>query len=168
MVPRRFDKLFVRGDSEFYQRAANAACEHVGAGFAFVMDGYGVLHELADSLAKHAWKPVSAHRSEEVARVAAHKKLWRKRRRLPAQRARQRGYQSLATTRQWVTEFNYPIPRRSKAEDFDLSGKTCHVVGNAAAPTAALARRFNRRRVSPAPDPTQNPRKPNRARLFWG
>jgi len=127
MVKRHFDKFCVRGDSKFYQRATIGQCEHYGAGFAFVMDGYAVLHELADSLPKQAWKPFSAHRSAEVARAAAHKKTRRKRRRRRAQRARQRGCQTLATTKQWVAEFQYTLPRHGKAQDCGLAGQTCRV-----------------------------------------
>jgi len=126
MVGRHFDKVFVRGDSKFYQRAIIAECERYGASFAFTMDGYAILHELADSLSKQAWRPFSAHQPEKVARASADKKARRKRKRLRAKRARQRGYTTLATTKQWVAEFNYTIPRSGK--DFGLAGKTYRVV----------------------------------------
>ena len=128
MVGRHFGKVFVRGDSKFYQRAIIAECERFGASFAFVMDGYAVLHELADSLPPSAWKPFSAHRPDQVAKAAANKKTRCKRKRVRAKRARQRGYKTLATTKQWVAEFDYTIPRGGKDRDSGLTGKTYRVV----------------------------------------
>jgi len=128
MVGRHFGKVFVRGDSKFYQRAIIAECERYGASFAFVMDGYANLHEIADSLPPSAWKPFSAHRAEQVAQAAADKKTRRKRRRLRARRAKERGYQTLVTTRQWVAEFDYTMPRGGKDRDEGLAGKTYRVV----------------------------------------
>ena len=128
MVGRHFAKVFVRGDSKFYQRATIAECERYGASFAFVMDGYDVLHRRADSLPPSAWKPFSAHRPDQVAQAAASKKTRRKRKRLRAKRARQRGYQTLATTKQWVAQFNYTIPRGGKDRNLGLTGKTYRVV----------------------------------------
>jgi len=127
MVGRHFNTVFVRGDSKFYQRATIAQCERHGARFAFVMDGYAVLHELADSLSKKAWKPFSAHQAEKVAQATVDKKTRRKRKRLRAKRARQRGYTTLATTKQWVAEFDYTIPRGGKDRDEGLTGKTYRV-----------------------------------------
>ena len=128
MVGRHFGKVFVRGDSKFYQRAIIAECERYGASFAFVMDGYAVLHELADSLSPSAWKPFSAHRPDQVAQAAANRKTRRKRQRTRAKQARQRGYTTLATTKQWVAEFDYRIPRGGKDRDLGLTGKTYRVV----------------------------------------
>jgi hypothetical protein len=128
MVGRHFGKVFVRGDSKFYQRAIIAECERYGASFAFVMDGYANLHTIADSLPKKAWKSFSAHQPEKVARAAANKKTRRKRQRMRAKRARQRGYKTLATTREWVAEFDYRIPRGSKDRNCGLTGKTYRVV----------------------------------------
>ena len=128
MVGRHFGKVFVRGDSKFYQRAIIAECERYGASFAFVMDGYAVLHELADSLPPSAWKPFSAHGAEHAAQAAADKKTRRKRRRVRAQRAKERGYQTLAATKQWVAEFDYTIPRGGTDRDAGLAGRTYRVV----------------------------------------
>ena len=128
MVNRHFGRVFVRGDSKFYQRAIIAECERHRAGFALVMDGYAVLHEMADSLPKSAWKPFSAHWADNVAKAAANKKTRRRRKRLRAKRARQRGYKTLATTRQWVAEFDYTIPRHEKEKDFGIGGNTYRVV----------------------------------------
>lgn len=128
MVGRHFRKLFVRGDSKFYQRAIIAECERHGASFALVMDGYAVLHGLADSLPPSAWKPFSAHRPEQVAQAAADKKTRRKRRRIRAKRAKERGYQTLATTKQWVAEFEYAIPRGDKDRDEGPAGRAYRVV----------------------------------------
>jgi hypothetical protein len=127
MVGRHFGRVFVRGDSKFYQRAIIAECERYGANFAFVMDGYDVLHELADSLPPSAWKPFSAHQADKVAQAAADKKTRRKRKRVRAKRARQRGYKTLATTKQWVAEFDYRIPRGGKERDAGLAGRTYRV-----------------------------------------
>jgi len=128
MVGRHFDKVFVRGDSKFYQHAIIAQCERHGASFAFVMDGYAVLHEMADSLPPSAWKPFSAHRPAKVAQAAANKKTRRKRQRVRPQRARQRGYQTLATTKQWVAEFNYKIPLGAQSAEAGTAGRTYRVV----------------------------------------
>ena len=128
MANRHFGKVFVRGDSKFYQHGIIAECEQHDAGFAFVMDGYAVLHEMADSLPKSAWKPFSAHRADKVAQAAADKKTRRKRRRLRAKRARQRGYKNLATTRQWVAEFDYTIPRGTTSTEAGVAGRTYRVV----------------------------------------
>ena len=73
MVGRHFDRVFVRGDSKFYQHAIIAECERYGASFAFVMDGYAALQKRADSLPPSAWKPFSAHRADQVAQAAANK-----------------------------------------------------------------------------------------------
>jgi len=127
-VGRHFGKVFVRGDSKFYQHAIIAECERYGASFAFVMDGYDVLHQRADALPPSAWKPFSAHRPDRVAEAAADKKVRRKRKRLRARRAQGRGYKTLATTRQWVAEFHYTIPRGGKDRDSGLAGKTYRVV----------------------------------------
>ena len=53
------------------------------------MDGYAVLHELADSLPPSAWKPFSAHRPDQVAKAAANKKTRRKRKLVRAKWFRQ-------------------------------------------------------------------------------
>ncbi len=128
MVGRHFDTVFVRGDSKFYQYAIIAECEQNGASFAFVMDGYANLHELADSLPPSAWKSFSAHRPDQVAQAAANKKTRRKRKRVRASQARQRGYKTLATTRQWVAEFEYTLPRSAKSNDAGVAGRTYRVV----------------------------------------
>ena len=128
MVGRHFDKVFVRGDSKFYQHAIIAECERYGASFALVMDGYAVLQKKADSLPPSAWKPFSAHRPDKVAQAAANKKTLRTRKRVRAKQARQRGYKTLATTKQWVAEFEYTIPRGAKSDDAGVAGRTYRVV----------------------------------------
>jgi hypothetical protein len=128
MVNRHFGKVFVRGDSKFYQHGIIAECEQCGAGFALVMDGYAVLQKKADSLPQSAWKPFWAHRADQVAQAAANQKTRRKRRRLRAKRARQRGYKNLATTRQWVAEFDYTIPRGTTSTPAGVAGRTYRVV----------------------------------------
>lgn len=128
MVGRHFDKVFVRGDSKFYQHGIIAECERYGARFAFVMDGYAVLHEMADSLAPSAWKPFSAHRPDHVAQAAADKKTRRERKRLCARRARDRGYKTLATTKQWVAQFQYTIPSGPHSRETGAAGRSYRVV----------------------------------------
>jgi hypothetical protein len=88
------------------------------------MDGYANLHDMADSLPPSAWKPFSAHSPERVAQRAADKKWRRKRKRLRAKTARERGYTPLATTGQWVTQFDYTIPHSGK----EVAGRTYRVV----------------------------------------
>jgi len=123
LVGRHFEQTYVRGDSKFYQHANIAECERYGAHFAFVMDGYANLHEMADSLPPSAWKPFSAHSPERVAQRAADKKWRRKRKRLRAKTARERNYTQLATTGQWVAQFDYTIPRSGK----EVAGRTYRV-----------------------------------------
>ena len=128
LVGRHFRDVYVRGDSKFYQRGIIGACQRHGARFALVMDGYAVLQEKADSLPPAAWKPFTAHAAERVARRAADKKKRRKRRRVRARRARERGYTQLATTRQWVAEFDYTIPYGGKGDEAGVAGQTYRVV----------------------------------------
>jgi len=128
MVRRHFEAVAVRGDSAFYQRAILAACEQHGARFAIVMDGYQVLHDKADALDPSAWKPFRPRRAEDVVRDATQRRSRRKRKRLRPRRARERGYTTLKTTRQWVAEFPYTLPRQDKASDFGRVGRTYRVV----------------------------------------
>ena len=130
MVGRHFGQRYVRGDRKFYQHAIIAECERYGAHFALVMDGYANLHEMADSLPPSAWKPFSAHSAERLAQRAADKKLRRKRKRLRAKTARNRGYTQLVTTGQWVAEFDYTIPPGGKGRDEDVAGRTYRVAVN--------------------------------------
>jgi len=123
MIGRHFQQTYVRGDSKFYQHAVIAACERYGAHFALVMDGYAVLQEKADALPPSAWKPFSAHSAGRVAQRAADKKWRRKRKRLRAKTARERGYTQLATTGQWVAQFDYTIPRHGN----EVAGRTYRV-----------------------------------------
>jgi hypothetical protein len=127
-VGHHFRKVYVRGDSAFYKHSIIAACEQHEAKFALVMDGYAVLHEMADSLPKSAWKPFFAHKPDTIARTATNNKTRRKRRRLRPKRARQRGYKTLTTTRQWVAEFNYTIPRSGPSVAAGVAGNTYRVV----------------------------------------
>jgi hypothetical protein len=115
-----FDRVFVRGDSAFYQRAILAECLVRGVDFAVVMDAYAGLIEKAESLPESAWRPFSAHRAERVARAAADRRTRRKRFRHRRHRARRRGYRTLTTTRQWVAEFTHTLPFR--LEEYGLVG----------------------------------------------
>lgn len=129
-VARHFGTVFVRGDSKFYQRGIIAECEQHRAFFALCMDGYAVLHEKAEALPESAWEPFSAQRADEIAATAAaDRKTRRKRERHRRRIARQREYKTLATTDQWVAEFEYTIPRHTKddALALDLSGRTYRV-----------------------------------------
>ena len=132
MVSRHFKKVRVRGDSKFYQRWTIAECERHGAQFAFAMDGYKVLHEKAENLSNTAWKPFSAHPDARAATGrrlnARHKARRRKRTRYRRRIARRREYRTLTTTREWVAEFPYTMPRHRKDEDCGLSGRTYRVI----------------------------------------
>lgn len=123
MVKRHFDEVRVRGDGKFYQHGIIAACRQHGARFALCMDPYAVLQEKADALPPQAWKPFSAHPVEP----APDKKSRRKRRRCRSRRARQRGYTNLATTREWVAEFDYTLPDSDSARSFGVAGLTFRV-----------------------------------------
>lgn len=127
MVRRHFDTIYVRGDSKFYQKAILAACARYDAHFALCMEGYAVLQEKAFSLPLSEWKPFTAHRAEKVARAAAERKRRRRRRRYRPLRARQRNYQTLATVHQWVTEFDYTIPRGRAGPGSEVVGHTYRV-----------------------------------------
>lgn len=124
MVKRNFGKVYVRGDSAFYQRAIIAECVHQHAGFALVMDSCPSLIEMAENLPESVWKPFSAHAVQKVAQAA--KKPRKKRRRVRALKAQQRGYKSLSTVEQWVAEFNYTLS--AGLEEFGLIGSTFRVV----------------------------------------
>jgi len=126
MVKRHFGKVYVRGDSAFYQKAIMAQCVRHHAGFALVMDGFANLIKTAESLPESAWKPFSAHSAERVARAAANRKTRRKRDRVRRRKAQERGYKTLATTGQWAAEFNYTI--RPGLEEFGVVGNTFRVV----------------------------------------
>lgn len=129
LVKRHFGQVYVRGDSKFYQRGVLGACEQHQAYFATVMDGYAVLHEMAEKLPENAWRPFSAHAAERAAPRVAPRLRRRKRARQRRRIAREREYKTLATTDQWVAEFQYTIPRHTKAGDFpaDLTGRTYRV-----------------------------------------
>lgn len=124
MVQRHFDQVYVRGDSAFYQRAIIAECVRHHVGFALVMDSYAGLVQMAENLPESAWKPFSAHPAQKVARTG--KKARRKRERVRARKARQRGYKTLATVQQWSAEFNYTLS--AGLEEFGLIGSTFRVV----------------------------------------
>jgi hypothetical protein len=126
MVQRHFGKVYVRGDSAFYQKAIIAECVRHHVGFALVMDGFANLIEMAESLPESAWKPFSAHAAERVAQAAVKRETRRKRDRVRRRKARQRGYTTLATTGQWAAEFNYTL--RPGLEEFGLVGSTFRVV----------------------------------------
>lgn len=126
MVQRHFGRVYVRGDSAFYQKAIIAECVRNHVGFALVMDSYASLIERAENLPESAWKPFSAHAAPRVARPAASRKTRRKRERVRARKARERGYKTLATVDQWAAEFNHTIP--SGLEEFGLIGSTFRVV----------------------------------------
>jgi hypothetical protein len=129
LVKRHFGQVYVRGDSKFYQRGVLGACEQHRAYFALVMDGYAVLHERAENLPETAWQPFSAHAAEKVAQAAADRQQRRKRARHRRRIARQREYQTLTTTDQWVAEFDYTIPRHTQddALPVELTGRTYRV-----------------------------------------
>jgi hypothetical protein len=126
MVKRNFGKVYVRGDSAFYQKAIIAECVRNHVGFALVMDSYAGLIERAENLPESAWKPFSAHAAQQNARAASNRKTRRKRERVRRRKARQRGYKTLATTGQWAAEFNYTI--RPGLENFGVVGSTFRVV----------------------------------------
>jgi hypothetical protein len=126
MAQRHFQKVYVRGDSAFFQKAIMAECIKAHVGFTLVMDSCNTLREMAESLPESAWKPFSAHPAERSARRAAGCKVRRKRKRLRRRRARERGYKTLATTGQWVAQFDYALD--SGMEKYGVVGRTFRVV----------------------------------------
>jgi hypothetical protein len=126
MIQRHFGKVYVRGDSAFYQKAIIAECVRRHVGFALVMDRYANLIELAENLPESAWKPFSAHATQKVARTDPRRKVRRKRERVRARKARDRNYKTLGTIEQWAAEFNYTI--RPGLQEFGLVGSTFRVV----------------------------------------
>jgi len=127
MVKRHFDTVYVRGDSKFYQKGILAACARHDVRFALCLDGYAGLQEKAYSLPLSEWEPFSAHRADQVARAAAEKQRRRKRRRYRPLRARQRGYETLTTVKQWVTQFDYTIPPGGTTLGAQVVGNTYRV-----------------------------------------
>jgi hypothetical protein len=128
MVKRHFDTIFVRGDSKFYRRELIAECETHHALFAFVMDGYAVLHETAEGLPPSAWKPFREGLVRSGAAVAGKRRLRQKRKRTRDKIVRQRGYRNLRTIDQHVAEFPYRIPRHEKDADYGLTGRSFRVI----------------------------------------
>jgi len=126
MVKRHFGKVYVRGDSAFYQKAIIAQCVRNHVGFALVMDSYANLIAMAENLPESAWKPFSAHAAQKAARTDPRRKTRRKRERVRRRKAQERGYKTLATTDQWAAEFNYTL--RPALEEFGLVGSTFRVV----------------------------------------
>jgi hypothetical protein len=126
MVRRHFAKVYVRGDSAFYQKDIIAQCVRNHVGFALVMDSCPRLIEMAENLPESAWKPFSAHADQRNARAASKKTPRRKRERARRRKARERGYKTLATTGQWVAEFNYTIS--PGLEELGVIGSTFRVV----------------------------------------
>ena len=126
MVKRHFGKVYVRGDSAFYQKAIIAQCVRNHVGFALVMDSYANLIAMAENLPESAWKPFSAHAAQKAARTDPRRKTRRKRERVRRRKAQERGYKTLATTDQWAAEFNYTL--RPALDEFGLVGSTFRVV----------------------------------------
>lgn len=126
MVQRHFGKVYVRGDSAFYQKAIIAECVRRHVGFALVMDSYANLKEMAENLPESAWIPFSAHTARKVARTDPRRKARRKRERVRARKACERGYKTLGTIEQWAAQFNYTI--RPGLEEFGVVGSTFRVV----------------------------------------
>ena len=125
MIQRHFDKVYVRGDSAFYQKAIIAECVRRHVGFALVMDNYASLVELAENLPESAWDPFSAHAAEKLAQTDPRRKARRKRERVRARKACERGYKTLGTIEQWAAEFNYTI--HPGLEAFGVIGSTFRV-----------------------------------------
>ena len=126
MAQRHFGKVYVRGDSAFYQKAIIAECVRRHVGFALVMDSCANLIEMAENLPESAWEPFSAHAAQKVARTDPRRKARRKRERVRARKACERGYKTLGTIEQWAAQFNYTI--RPGLEEFGLVGSTFRVV----------------------------------------
>jgi hypothetical protein len=128
LVTRHFGEVFVRGDSAFFKRAVIAECEEAGAFFTLAMDEMAVLKAQAESLPRKAWKPFSTDPPPPTKFKRRPAKCRRKRTRHRRRIARRRGYKTLSTTGQWVAQFEYQLPRRSKAKDHGLAGRRFRVV----------------------------------------
>ena len=117
----------MRDDSAFYQRAIIAEYKRAGAQFTIVMDGSDLLHEKAKSLQNTAWKPFAADpQPEKVHRGKRRREQPRCRRKI----TRRQGCPTLATTREWVAEFDHVMPRRSMAMDHGLAVRQFRVIVN--------------------------------------
>ena len=79
------------------------------AGKIYWTTGFGQTIERAKNLQESAWKPFSAHATPRTPRMAAHKRSRRKRERVRARKARERGDKTLATISQWAAQFDYTI-----------------------------------------------------------
>jgi hypothetical protein len=111
---RYFKKLRVRGDSAFYQHATIKVAEAYGAEFAFVMDTCPAVRNLAAALPEKAWRPFKAAPPPPRKKMATVRRR-RKRERLRRKKARERGYRTLSTVKEWVGEIRY-TPSFAKKE----------------------------------------------------
>ncbi len=100
-----FKKVLVRGDSAFYRRELIELCVAQGADFALVMKASAGLVTAAEALPEVSWRPFVS-RQEELRRDES-LRCRRRRLRLRRLKAKRRGYRTLSTTAEWVTEMRY-------------------------------------------------------------
>jgi len=128
LLGRHFRQVRVRGDSKFYRRENIAACEDHGAEFAFVMDGYAVLRDMAETLPNNAWQPFYDQEPRRAAGGETAKQTRHKRRRWRKRIVRQRGYTRLHTTNESVAESAYALANQALDESYGLNGRTYRVI----------------------------------------
>jgi len=104
-----FERILVRGDSDFDRSDIRAICRAHGAYTAFVgRDNREARTKLAMSVEEHQWRPFlsKAERQRRQRRTGPRKKKPNRRR----QRARQRGYKELYQAREWMSEQFFSPP----------------------------------------------------------
>lgn len=100
-----FRRVYMRGDSKFAEKAILRQAIERGVRFAIVHEMTQDLTSIAWNLEERAWTRFRAHRSS-----AGQTRSGQRRRKRPRWRkkiARRRGYRTLSTAREWVTEIPY-------------------------------------------------------------
>jgi hypothetical protein len=105
-LTEHFDRVLVRGDSAFYRRELITLCEAHGADFALVMRTSPALESAMKALPEACFRPFASHPETSASRTGSRQSR-RKRERIRRLKARQRGYRTLRTLREWVAEMRY-------------------------------------------------------------
>lgn len=109
VLPRvlvHFQKVLVRGDSDFDRKDIRDVVEQAGAYFAFVARETGSRPVMAESLPEEAWQPFLTRAARASQAHASEPDFVPRRRKRNRRRmcARQRGYKDILLTKQWVAE----------------------------------------------------------------
>jgi len=117
-VNQHYERVLVRGDSDFGWQDIRNACEQNGAHFAFVGREFADRPGIATSIPESQWKPFrtrAARQKNENRKRSGYlrrrKKRIRNRRR---KRARERNYKELRLVKQWIAEVPWTPPGSDK------------------------------------------------------